>query len=106
MSEGFKNCYEYFYLTWTPVVEDENLENAFITGYSHENIKSGRINKVPLLIGFNSQEILLFSKYFIYLHIALSIILRTSLVFTYSQSIYTLPIRKTGFVLFGVKDCY
>nr|XP_023018363.1 venom carboxylesterase-6-like [Leptinotarsa decemlineata] len=43
------------YNAWGPVIEIEH-EGAFITESMYEAVKHGRINKVPLLIGFNSEE--------------------------------------------------
>ncbi|KAG5879329.1 hypothetical protein JTB14_030192 [Gonioctena quinquepunctata] len=40
---------------WAPVVEVEH-PGAFISESMYETVKEGRINKVPLLIGFNSEE--------------------------------------------------
>ncbi|KAG5879328.1 hypothetical protein JTB14_030191 [Gonioctena quinquepunctata] len=40
---------------WAPVVEVEH-PGAFITEPMLKTVKEGRINKVPLLIGFNSEE--------------------------------------------------
>ncbi|KAG5884898.1 hypothetical protein JTB14_032583 [Gonioctena quinquepunctata] len=40
---------------WAPVVEYEH-PGAFITEPMYESVKEGRINKVPLLIGINSEE--------------------------------------------------
>ncbi|XP_074030604.1 para-nitrobenzyl esterase isoform X1 [Leptinotarsa decemlineata] len=55
-----KNCHAFTSLTWTPVIENEEDENALVTGMSHENIKEGNINRVPVLMGINSEESLLF----------------------------------------------
>nr|XP_023023901.1 venom carboxylesterase-6-like [Leptinotarsa decemlineata] len=55
-----KNCHAFTSLTWTPVIENEDDENALVTGWSHENIKKGNINRVPVLMGINSEESLLF----------------------------------------------
>ncbi|KAJ8925574.1 hypothetical protein NQ315_009414 [Exocentrus adspersus] len=43
------------YQVWAPVVEPEH-EGAFITDSMYEMVKNGRINKVPLIIGINSEE--------------------------------------------------
>ncbi|KAG5884899.1 hypothetical protein JTB14_032584 [Gonioctena quinquepunctata] len=43
------------YYVWAPVIEVEHPE-AFITESMYESVKEGRINRVPLLIGFNSEE--------------------------------------------------
>ncbi|KAJ8923392.1 hypothetical protein NQ315_001950 [Exocentrus adspersus] len=32
-------------LIWLPVIEDENLDEAFITGLLHENVRTGNINR-------------------------------------------------------------
>nr|WCC58205.1 carboxylesterase [Pharsalia antennata] len=45
---------------WLPIIEDVNLEGALLTGPFHEDIRKGNINKVPTLIGFNSEEELAF----------------------------------------------
>lgn len=47
-------------LIWLPVFEDESLEGAFLTGLSHEEVRTGNINQVPILIGFNSEEQIFF----------------------------------------------
>ncbi|KAJ8981378.1 hypothetical protein NQ317_000246 [Molorchus minor] len=49
-------------MVWTPVIEDEGLENAFVVGPMQENLKNGDINKVPIMIGFNSEEELHFFR--------------------------------------------
>nr|WCC58193.1 carboxylesterase [Pharsalia antennata] len=43
-------------LVWVPVVEGETLDGAYITGPMHDDIKSGNINLVPIMIGYNSEE--------------------------------------------------
>ncbi|KAJ8923389.1 hypothetical protein NQ315_001947 [Exocentrus adspersus] len=45
---------------WGPVIENEKLSNSFITGPMHEDIRTGNINKVPIMLGYNSEEELLF----------------------------------------------
>lgn len=40
---------------WAPVIEPEH-EGAFITEFMHESLKNGDFNKVPLIIGINSEE--------------------------------------------------
>lgn len=40
---------------WAPVVEPEH-DGAFITESMYEMVKNGQINKVPLIIGINSEE--------------------------------------------------
>ncbi|XP_023310399.1 cholinesterase 1 [Anoplophora glabripennis] len=47
-------------LIWLPVIEDANLDGALLTGLYHEDIKTGNINQVPIIIGFNSAEGLAF----------------------------------------------
>ncbi|CAH1154472.1 unnamed protein product [Phaedon cochleariae] len=60
MPAEMANCQLPTSIAWVPVTEDSNYENALVTGMNHENLKNGNINKVPLLIGINSQEVLLF----------------------------------------------
>lgn len=43
-------------LMWAPVIENEGIQNAFILGPMHENIKHGYINRVPVLMGIVTQE--------------------------------------------------
>ncbi|KAJ8981443.1 hypothetical protein NQ317_000117 [Molorchus minor] len=43
------------YKTYAPVIEVEH-DGAFITESMYEAVKNGRINKVPLVIGINSEE--------------------------------------------------
>ncbi|XP_023311239.1 cholinesterase 2-like [Anoplophora glabripennis] len=45
---------------WLPVIEDVSLDGALLTGLFHEDIRTGNINQVPIIIGFNSEEELLF----------------------------------------------
>ncbi|XP_023311244.1 venom carboxylesterase-6-like [Anoplophora glabripennis] len=45
-------------LIWLPVIEDASLDGAFLTGLFHEDIKTGNINQVPIIIGLNSEEAL------------------------------------------------
>ncbi|XP_023311247.1 cholinesterase 1-like isoform X1 [Anoplophora glabripennis] len=47
-------------LIWLPVIEDANLDGALLTGLYHEDIRTGNINQVPIIIGFNSEEGLAF----------------------------------------------
>ncbi|XP_023311240.1 venom carboxylesterase-6-like [Anoplophora glabripennis] len=47
---------------WLPVIEDASLEGALLTGLFHEDIRTGNINQVPIIIGFNSEEELSFLK--------------------------------------------
>ncbi|XP_023312899.1 esterase S-like, partial [Anoplophora glabripennis] len=47
-------------LIWLPVIEEASLDGALITGLFHEDIRTGNINQVPIIIGFNSEEALLF----------------------------------------------
>ncbi|KAJ8923401.1 hypothetical protein NQ315_001959 [Exocentrus adspersus] len=49
-------------LIWLPVIEDESLDGAFVTGPFHEDIKTGNINHIPILIGFASEEQTFFWK--------------------------------------------
>lgn len=44
---------------WLPVVEDPSQVGAFITSSFYEPFRTGNINRVPILIGFNSEEYLL-----------------------------------------------
>ncbi|KAG5865661.1 hypothetical protein JTB14_029200 [Gonioctena quinquepunctata] len=53
------NCHSLTSLIWVPVYENDRNKDALITGMNHENIKYGKINKVPMLIGINSEEALL-----------------------------------------------
>lgn len=56
------NCYDVFSGTvFTPVEEPENETNAIFYGFAHERIRNGESMRVPMLIGINSQEMLLFS---------------------------------------------
>ncbi|XP_023311238.1 cholinesterase 2-like [Anoplophora glabripennis] len=45
-------------LIWMPVIEDASLDGALLTGLFHEDIRTGNINQVPIIIGFNSEEAL------------------------------------------------
>ncbi|XP_072386232.1 juvenile hormone esterase-like [Diabrotica undecimpunctata] len=47
-------------LTFKPVLEDESNEDAFITGPMHDAVLNGHFNLVPILIGLNSEESLMF----------------------------------------------
>nr|QYA71952.1 carboxylesterase [Anoplophora glabripennis]QYA72003.1 carboxylesterase [Anoplophora glabripennis] len=47
---------------WLPIIEDANLEGALLTGSFYEAISKGKINKVPTMLTFNSEEELLFWK--------------------------------------------
>lgn len=47
---------------WCPVLEDEKHPGAFITSPMHQSFISGQFNKVPILLGFNSEEMLMFLK--------------------------------------------
>ncbi|CAG9827313.1 unnamed protein product [Diabrotica balteata] len=47
-------------LTFKPVLENELNEDAFITGPMHEAVLNGDFNLVPILIGLNSEESLMF----------------------------------------------
>uniref|UniRef100_V5GH33 Carboxylic ester hydrolase n=1 Tax=Anoplophora glabripennis TaxID=217634 RepID=V5GH33_ANOGL len=49
-------------LVWVPVVESEKLDGAFITGPMHNDIKEGNVNKVPVMIGYNSEEEIVFGS--------------------------------------------
>ncbi|KAJ8923400.1 hypothetical protein NQ315_001958 [Exocentrus adspersus] len=49
-------------LIWAPVIEDVSIEGAFLTGPFHEDIKTGNINHVSILLGFNSEEVLYFMR--------------------------------------------
>ncbi|XP_018568321.1 juvenile hormone esterase-like [Anoplophora glabripennis] len=49
-------------IIWVPVIEDASLDGALITGLFHEDIRTGNINQVPIIIGFNSEEALFFLK--------------------------------------------
>lgn len=51
-----------FSLAWTPVEEIGGGNKILFNGFAHEKLRVGKFNKVPILIGFNSQEILLFGK--------------------------------------------
>lgn len=43
------------------VIENKE-ENPFITGPIHQSFLEGKFDKVPILIGFNTEEILFFSS--------------------------------------------
>lgn len=47
--------------TLGPVVEPEH-EDAFFTGISHDKLLNGNFTKVPILIGYNSNEAGIFKK--------------------------------------------
>ncbi|XP_018568320.1 cholinesterase 2-like isoform X2 [Anoplophora glabripennis] len=49
-------------IIWLPVIEDASLDGAFLTDLFHEDIRTGNINQVPIIIGFNSEEALFFFK--------------------------------------------
>lgn len=44
-------------MLWALVVEDKNDQNAMITEPMHSSMVNGHFDKVPILIGFNSEEI-------------------------------------------------
>ncbi|XP_072396020.1 para-nitrobenzyl esterase-like isoform X1 [Diabrotica undecimpunctata] len=46
-------------LTFKPVIENDN-DDAFITEPMHDDVLEGHFNLVPILIGFNSEESLMF----------------------------------------------
>lgn len=54
------NCHQMDSYPMTAVKEEENDENAIVTGMNYEKLKNGDINKVPILIGFTSEEMLFF----------------------------------------------
>ena len=43
-------------LAYAPVLESEDREDAVITKYSYEALQNGDFDKVPVLLGFNSEE--------------------------------------------------
>lgn len=45
-------------LYWRPVIEDSSWPNAYITGAMYEDFSEGNFNKVPLLTGITSEEIM------------------------------------------------
>ncbi|KAJ8970720.1 hypothetical protein NQ317_018754 [Molorchus minor] len=47
-------------LIWTPVIDKEDVIDKFVDGPMEDNMERGNFNQVPTLIGFNSEEILLF----------------------------------------------
>ncbi|KAJ8923396.1 hypothetical protein NQ315_001954 [Exocentrus adspersus] len=49
-------------MIWGPVIENKELDGALITGLFHEDVRTGNINQVPILLGFNSEEELLLWK--------------------------------------------
>lgn len=49
-------------LLWGIVVEDNSNPNAFIQGPMHQSYLDGNFNKVPMLTGYTSQEILFFMR--------------------------------------------
>ncbi|CAH1106974.1 unnamed protein product [Psylliodes chrysocephalus] len=57
----FANCLPMASYPMSAVKEDENDENAFVTGMNHERLKNGDINRVPTLLGFNSEEVLVYN---------------------------------------------
>lgn len=48
---------------WLPVIEDASLEGSLLTGLLQEDVRTGNINQVPILIGFNSEEEILFMAF-------------------------------------------
>ncbi|CAH1107085.1 unnamed protein product [Psylliodes chrysocephalus] len=57
----FSNCLPMTSYPMSPVEEEENDENAFVTGMNHEKLKNGDITRVPTLMGFNSEEMLIYN---------------------------------------------
>ncbi|KAJ8970722.1 hypothetical protein NQ317_018756 [Molorchus minor] len=47
-------------LIWTPVIDNDEVNDKFVDGPMEDNMEKGNFNQVPTLIGFNSEEILLF----------------------------------------------
>ncbi|KAJ8970723.1 hypothetical protein NQ317_018757 [Molorchus minor] len=47
-------------LIWTPVIDNDDVNDKFVDGPMEDNMEKGNFNQVPTLIGFNSEEILLF----------------------------------------------
>lgn len=44
-------------MLWALVVEDKNDKKALITEPMHSSMENGHFDKVPILIGYNSEEI-------------------------------------------------
>lgn len=48
-------------LLWAGVVEDKNQNNAYITEPMQGALKSGQFEKVPIVLGFTSEEMISFA---------------------------------------------
>lgn len=49
-------------MTWGASIETKNDKNALITDPMHLSLENGHFDKVPILIGYNSEE-LIFSAF-------------------------------------------
>nr|XP_023024206.1 juvenile hormone esterase-like [Leptinotarsa decemlineata] len=49
-------------LMWAPIIEDKSLDDTFISDPMYGMLQDGKFNKVPILIGFTSEESLLFVR--------------------------------------------
>lgn len=47
-------------MPWLPIVENANVAGAIITTPMHEAFMAGNFHKVPILTGYNSEEVLTF----------------------------------------------
>ncbi|XP_072396167.1 venom carboxylesterase-6-like [Diabrotica undecimpunctata] len=56
----YTNCFPNVDMQWSPVIEFNNDSNSLVLGLSHEKVKNGQINRVPILIGVNSQELIFY----------------------------------------------
>lgn len=45
-------------MAWAPVVEDKQYKRALITKPMRSSLENGDFDKVPVLIGFTSEEII------------------------------------------------
>ncbi|XP_050513960.1 acetylcholinesterase isoform X2 [Diabrotica virgifera virgifera] len=48
-------------MSWAPVMEEKLNDNAFVSGPMYSSVLNGEFNFVPILIGINSEEYLLFA---------------------------------------------
>lgn len=46
-------------LSFSPTTESE-VEGAVVTGHSYEKLVNGHFQKVPVILGFNSEEAIMF----------------------------------------------
>lgn len=47
-------------MPWLPVIENGDVSGAIITSPMHESFIAGNFNMVPILTGYNSEEVLTF----------------------------------------------